>query len=325
MVDPKLASEKRKESFKELLEQPVEIKYQRAIATMTKFIMDRGGVDKVYISFSGGKDSCVLLSIARTIHPEIKAVYCDTGLEYPEINEHVLKLQNEWGNIDIIKPKIGFKQVITEYGYPIISKETSQRISQFHNLTKGCKSQILRFEQVSKTKWAPFLSESAPKVSDICCHKLKKDPFKKYEKATGRSPITGVMAQESMLRRQQYIRNGCTSFSSGRHQAKPLSLWTEDNIWEYIKYMNVPIAKIYDAPEIDRTGCIFCGFGIHMNGGVKFLALKRLHPKMYWYTLKNLGLAKILSFMVSECRTKLHEDLIKDVELIVSECYKREK
>ena len=38
---------------------------------------------KVYVSFSGGKDSTVLLDIVRHIYPDVLAVYIDTGLEYP--------------------------------------------------------------------------------------------------------------------------------------------------------------------------------------------------------------------------------------------------
>ena len=44
-----------------------------------------------YVSFSGGKDSTVLLTIARQVFSDIPAVYVDTGLEYPEIKQ---RLQN---------------------------------------------------------------------------------------------------------------------------------------------------------------------------------------------------------------------------------------
>ena len=39
----------------------------------------------VYVSFSGGKDSTVLLHIVRSMYPEVPAVFSDTGLEFPEI------------------------------------------------------------------------------------------------------------------------------------------------------------------------------------------------------------------------------------------------
>lgn len=82
------------------------------------------GEDGVYVSFSGGKDSMVLLDLVRKLYPSIVAVFVDTGLEYPEIREFVKHFENvEW-----LKPKKTFRQVITEYGYPFISKEVSDKV-----------------------------------------------------------------------------------------------------------------------------------------------------------------------------------------------------
>ena len=80
------------------------------------------GIDGVYVSFSGGKDSTVLLHLAREIYPDIPAVFVDTGLEYPEIREFVKKFEN----VTWLKPSMNFKQVIEKYGYPFISKEVSE-------------------------------------------------------------------------------------------------------------------------------------------------------------------------------------------------------
>lgn len=80
------------------------------------------GEDGVAVSFSGGKDSTVLLTIAREMYPDIKAVFVDTGLEYPEIREYV----RTWDNVDWLKPKLTFKHVIEKYGYPFISKEVAE-------------------------------------------------------------------------------------------------------------------------------------------------------------------------------------------------------
>jgi len=41
----------------------------------------------VYVAFSGGKDSTVLLHLTRQLYPDVPAVFCDTGLEFPEIKE----------------------------------------------------------------------------------------------------------------------------------------------------------------------------------------------------------------------------------------------
>lgn len=75
-------------------------------------------------SFSGGKDSTVLLHIARELYPNIKAVFVDTGLEYPEIRQFV----KTFDNVDIVRPKMGFKQVCEKYGFPLISKEVSESV-----------------------------------------------------------------------------------------------------------------------------------------------------------------------------------------------------
>lgn len=80
------------------------------------------GEDGVYVSFSGGKDSTVLLHLVREEFPDVPAVFCNTGLEYPEIVQFV----KSFDNVEIIRPKKNFRQVIQDYGYPFISKEVSE-------------------------------------------------------------------------------------------------------------------------------------------------------------------------------------------------------
>jgi len=108
-----------------------ELKMRQALPLDAKILMTKQrirewvsywGLDGVYISFSGGKDSTVLLHIARSIYPDIKAMFVDTGLEYPEIRDFV----KTFNNVDIIRPKMNFKKVVDTYGYPIISKEVSE-------------------------------------------------------------------------------------------------------------------------------------------------------------------------------------------------------
>ena len=82
------------------------------------------GTDGVYVSFSGGKDSTVLLHIVRELYSDVPAVFCDTGLEYPEIRKFV----KSFNNVEWLKPKMNFRQVIEKYGYPFISKEISESV-----------------------------------------------------------------------------------------------------------------------------------------------------------------------------------------------------
>ena len=90
------------------------------------------GEDGVYVSFSGGKDSTVLLDLVRKSYPDIPAVFVDTGLEYPEIREFVRTFEN----VVWLKPKMNFRQVIEKYGYPFFSKEISECIAESRKYIK---------------------------------------------------------------------------------------------------------------------------------------------------------------------------------------------
>lgn len=84
------------------------------------------------VSFSGGKDSTVLLHIARQLYPNIPAVFSNTGLEYPEIQRFV----KSFDNVDIVTPSMRFDDVITTYGYPLISKEVAEAIYYARRIKK---------------------------------------------------------------------------------------------------------------------------------------------------------------------------------------------
>ena len=86
--------------------------------------VDHFGVENTAISFSGGKDSTVLLDIARQDFPDIEAVHVNTGLEFPEIEDFV----KSYSNVTILRPKMNFVDVIRKYGYPMISKEVSETV-----------------------------------------------------------------------------------------------------------------------------------------------------------------------------------------------------
>lgn len=115
-------SEYTNELLKELRALPLEEKIELSKDRIEDWYMQFYG--NVYVSFSGGKDSTVLLHLVRSMFPEVPAVFCDTGLEYPELK----KFAKGKPNVRTLYPRMTFKDVITDYGYPLVSKETAEAI-----------------------------------------------------------------------------------------------------------------------------------------------------------------------------------------------------
>jgi len=265
--------------------------------------VDSWGVKGVYVAFSGGKDSTVLLHIARQLYPGILGVFNNTGLELPEINAFV----RSYDNVVILRPKMPFHKVIKKYGWPIISKEQAHFISQFRNIksedpkhARAKSPNLLRLRWFGRPNGRSKISEKwkfavdAPfEISPKCCDKLKKEPAKRFEKQTGRKPMLGVMASESQLRSQRHI---CNLYDAKRPISKPLLRWSEQDIWNYIREFKVPYCKAYDQGW-ERTGCIFCMYGIHKDSPNRFQVIKKTHPKLYDFCINKLGARDVLDFM----------------------------
>jgi len=282
---------------------PIELKIAMSRKRIKQWI-NKFGVNGCYISFSGGKDSTVLKHMVESVvksdymlRSVIPSVFINTGLEFPEIVEFVRTQEN----VIEIKPKMPFNEVIKKYGYPVISKEQSQFLSEIQN-TKSEKLMDIRLNgnkygrgKVSD-KWK-FLIDAPFKISHKCCDVMKKNPAKYYEKETGRKPFLGTMVQESQLRRQKYIKNGCNAFDAKRPNSAPLSFWTENDIWEYIRKYNISYSKIYDM-GYNRTGCMFCMYGCHLaKEENNFQRMQKTHPKQYNYCINKLGCGKVLDYI----------------------------
>ena len=300
---------------------PLDVKVRMSKQRIREWI-NEFGIDGVYVSFSGGKDSTVLLDLVRSEYPEAKAMFVDTGLEYPEIRQFV----RTFDNVDIVKPKMNFKQVIQTYGYPFISKEVSLKICE--NRTKPDGYTVKYFTpEAEGGKPAPynmshykFLLDAPFKISHRCCAVMKKNPAKQYEKDTGRVKITGIMATESQLRTSNWLRHGCNAFDSKHPPSSPMSFWTEQDVLNYIKINNLKICSVYGdiVPDYEtteecegqldiadygllsdnrkfkttgcqRTGCMFCGYGCQVPKDRRFIRMKKTHPKQYEYIMKPIS------------------------------------
>lgn len=86
----------------------------------------------VIVSFSGGKDSTVLAHLVHENYPDVPLVFSNTGLEYPEIQQFAREMGAEF-----VRPKMSFSEVISKYGYPIISKENAGAIYYARRIRNG--------------------------------------------------------------------------------------------------------------------------------------------------------------------------------------------
>ena len=107
--------------LQELQALPLNLKVRMTQQRIREWVREYG-TDGVYVSFSGGKDSTVLLDIVRKMYPDIPAVFCDVPTQYPELRDFA----KTWDNVEIVKPKISFMEVCEKYGFPLISKEVSE-------------------------------------------------------------------------------------------------------------------------------------------------------------------------------------------------------
>ena len=285
---------------------PLDIKIMKTKRRIQEWV-DYYGESKVYISFSGGKDSTVLLNLVRQVNPNIPGVFIDTGLEYPETKEFVKSIDN----ITILRPKMSFKQVIEKYGYPMVSKEQANYLDDIRNSTEKMKIRRLEGDSHGRFKLSKkwyYLIDAPFKVSHRCCNVMKKEPAKRYEHETGRVPFIATLAEESSLRQQSYLKTGCNAFNSKRPNSTPLAFWKEQDILKYIYDNKLSINKaygevirkddVYSTTKCDRTGCIYCGFGVHLEKEPnRYQRLEQTHPQLYNYCMDKLGFKEVCEYM----------------------------
>lgn len=307
---------------------PLDLKIMKTKLRIQEWINEYGA-EGVYVAFSGGKDSTVLLHIVREMYPNVEGVFANTGNEFPEIVQFVRKQEN----IKWVKPRKSFSKVIKEEGYPIISKKTSRMIKDCQNPTeKNVRSRKLYLSDYAFDKEGNitniknnsfkiaykhrYLINAPFKISNKCCDYLKKYPMADYEKLTGKKAIIGTQAEESKMRESAYLQTGCNNFKGGK--SNPLGFWRSQDILEYIYKYNIEIASIYGEVKIDkngkyyttgeqRTGCCMCLFGCGLwktDEENRVLRLEKTHPKLHNHMINNLGFKEVLEYMNIKYTTK---------------------
>lgn len=277
----------------------------------------------VFVSL-GGKDSHALLHLVRSIYPNVPGVFCDTGLEYPEVRELNLRTPN----VIIVRPKMAFNQVIEKYGWPVISKRMAKFISEIRVRTGNNEhTRRLRLTGVQtdgtlspmakiSDKWQ-YLIRAPFKISHKCCKVMKVDPLNKFAKEHGGIvPYVGSTAQEGCNREYAFIQHGCNAYGLKRPVSNPITFWSAQHVLQYLVNNKIEIAKCYGdivadrtgilrTTKLERTGCMFCAFGAHLESNPnRFQKMQQTHPKQWEYCMFQLGLKEVLEYCGIEWKNR---------------------
>jgi len=204
---------------------------------MISLAIERHG-DKLTLGWSGGRCSTVVLHIALQIDPDIKVVYGNTGIEFPENIEYVHKVADSWGvNLHELHPETTFWKIVEEHGMP----------------------RFRRFGDNKTVKYLTRLGVTTPR-RPYCCYLLKEKPrFKFYKEHGIEGNITGMRAAESRARARTFNRRGILyKLISGPKiwVYHPIALWPTQGVLNYLKENDIPRNPVYDTQE--RNGCWAC-------------------------------------------------------------------
>ncbi|MFW6047152.1 MAG: phosphoadenosine phosphosulfate reductase family protein [Candidatus Woesearchaeota archaeon] len=241
------------------------------------------------ISWSGGKDSTVVLHLIKEIYPSIPIIFVDMDTLFPETKKYVYDLASSWKlNLYIEKPiENTFESITEKYGYPIFSKNIASNVERAIR-TGNIRKQLSKFELL--------LVKHKAKISTKCSQYLLEKPCKNKEKElTCDLKFIGLRAFESRARVRLWADYG-DYYSVKEYYGKkkpilkcnPIAAWTEADIWNYFKRYNIPICDIYNK-GYQRNGCWSCAMAIR-NGQLK--RLKNYNPNLYNHLIYNTNMGK---------------------------------
>lgn len=301
---------------------PYEVKLKLTATRIREWYDNWSG--QVYLAYSGGLDSTVLLHmIRRLIGMQVPAVFSNTGLEYPEIVRFARKASGAFVEIypmSACGTLIQYRDVILNYGYPMVSKEVAAKLRKLRHgkLSERYRNYLMYGDERGKfgkipEKWK-YLINAPFDISEQCCKIMKKEPFKRYNKMTGRVPYIAVTQDEGFQRAHQYAHTGCNIYDAKTVKSQPLGFWTKQDILRYVVENDVEICSIYGdicqhsdgsffLTGEQRTGCMFCGFGVHMEKEPnRFQRMQLSHPRCYELCMRSvdqggLGMTLPLDYM----------------------------
>lgn len=270
----------------------------------------------------GGLDSIVLLCFIRSLNIDAPGVSV-SSLE----DKSIQAIHKSLGVITVspLKTKV---QVIKEFGFPVLSKDSAKKIAALQCPTvknarqrqaavtgkrgdKECrriglpKKWLKLFGGLENPEFAiaPF------KVSNKCCYYLKEKPMRLWEKENNSSPYLGLMAAEGGQRELALIKHGCNFYGKTISRSCPFSFFTKSDVIRLALKLDVPIPSIYGEVTLladnnltmsgaTRTGCSMCGFGIQLEKRPhRFDILKVKNLKEWEFWMYEIGWGEVLTYI----------------------------
>ena len=169
-----------------------------------------------YVAFSGGKDSLVVLHLARQADPNVPVCFYDSGLEYPETLTYIADLADAWNlNLETIPAPRPTLEILVANGTWSHHRTVSSNPSLFNN--------------------------------NIAI------PAARAHERHGNGQLWGLRRQESASRRVMFAMalrqdpsGGICHLKDGTVTFSPVWNFTDQDIWGHITRNKLPANPVYD-------------------------------------------------------------------------------
>ena len=336
------------------LAEPYELKVRRAEQIVEDWDATCRQFDKTCAVSVGGLDSITLLAFVR------KVLGRDVmGISVSSLEDKTIQAVHQEMGVEVIKPLKSKVQVLKEFGYPIISKLTSAKISRLQ--TPGDTSPIIKAYMTGDEgawghyghnekfkipdKWIALFGglykefrpdldcRCAPfKVSDQCCFWLKEEPARRYQEEHNIWPFLGLMQSEGGRRQYSLRQHGCNYVGESTARSCPFNYFSRQDVLQLAVDLGVHVPEIYGriVREADgalrttgaqRTGCAMCGYGIHLQKRPhKFDQMYDQNPKEWHFWMYDQGWGDVLDYIGVEWRQEGRQmSLLPEIDAMYDE------